>query len=193
MVTGRHCRRQLCRPRQSPAGCARRRPIAAPEDAGSIPATSKNGLVVKLQTRTLLEVRRRLTRYGSDIHELGICEPRRAGDSPGNTEVNRPVALVKPAPMSELSRPGALPRPPGRWRSCSLSSPCSQLAVRSRLCGSCRSSQRLRECRRRGQLHGEDQTSPGMMAAIRTQLPVRTRQPHAFVCVTGVTPPPVGR
>jgi len=40
--TGRRSRRQWCRPRQSPAGCARRRPIEMPEDAGSIPATSKS-------------------------------------------------------------------------------------------------------------------------------------------------------
>jgi len=40
LVTGRNCRRQKCRPRQSDAGCARRRPTAKPKDAGSIPATS---------------------------------------------------------------------------------------------------------------------------------------------------------
>ena len=58
MVTGRHRRRQWCRPRQSSVGCARRRPIAAPEDAGSIPATSKSGSVANMQAGTLLEVRR---------------------------------------------------------------------------------------------------------------------------------------
>jgi len=42
LVTGRHRRRQQCRPRQLSAGCARRRPTAAPEDAGSNPATSTN-------------------------------------------------------------------------------------------------------------------------------------------------------
>jgi hypothetical protein len=42
--------------RDSAVGCARRRPVEKPEDAGSIPATSKSVLATGVQVRTLLEV-----------------------------------------------------------------------------------------------------------------------------------------
>jgi hypothetical protein len=40
----------------------------------SIPATSKNGLVVKVQTRTLLEVRRRFAGHEKDTEFSGSSE-----------------------------------------------------------------------------------------------------------------------
>ena len=100
MVTGRHCRRQKCRPRQSDAGCARRRPIAAPEDAGSNPATSKGGSAAYVQVGTPLEVRRHLAGHSRTRQDTDPCPG--AGVSRRAATSEPPVRACRLDPVEEL-------------------------------------------------------------------------------------------
>ena len=134
MVTGRCCRRQKCRPRQFLAGCARRRPTAAPEDAGSIPATSTHSFV--LFSQVTVQSSRTDPATDTDLTRDASCWSPRALElgrwGPGETpaaldQVGKLLTATPPICAREANRPGgaqevvadvpgAPPAPRGRRR-----------------------------------------------------------------------------